>query len=108
MPKKTKIVPIPFTIRRYSRHQYFVERLKVLGLFDQHSDYSGMIGEAVKELSLVFAKQGHSGQSAEITVHVFNELMKEWKEKPCGSFSSVKLPGSKGRGIAYKPLKPTE
>lgn len=90
MPKKTIRPPIEFTIRRYNRHQFFVERLKQLGMFDKDSDYGGMIGEAVKDLSALFMKQGHSGQSAEITLKLFNLLMKEWLEKPFGGITSQK------------------
>lgn len=60
------------------RHQYFISRLKVLGMYDKDSDYDGMIGKAVEELSLTFANQGHSGASADSTLQLFNHLMGEW------------------------------
>ncbi len=53
-----------------------IEELKRAGLFDKDSDYDGMIGEAVKELLLVFQKQGHSGYSAQITANIFYKLIK--------------------------------
>jgi len=62
-----------------NRHEYFQKRLKDLGMMDEDSDYAGMIGESVSELSEVFSKQGHSGGSAVVTVTLFTELMKEWE-----------------------------
>lgn len=48
--------------------------LKRAGLMDAGSDYDGMIGEAVSELLDVFAKQGHSGASAALTVNLFRRV----------------------------------
>jgi len=48
--------------------------LRLAGLFDKDSDYSGMLGEAVIELIKVFAKQGHSGMSASMVSNLFNKL----------------------------------
>lgn len=48
--------------------------LRMAGLFDEDSDYEGMLGNAVVELIEKFAKQGHSGMSAEMTRHLFNKL----------------------------------
>lgn len=48
--------------------------LKKAGLFDKDSDYDGMLGEGVLELITVFANQGHSGYSAQITRELFNKL----------------------------------
>lgn len=48
--------------------------LELAGLFDKDSDYDGMLGEAVLELVKVFAKQGHSGFSAAMTLKLFNEV----------------------------------
>ena len=50
------------------------KELKLSGLFDDDSDYDGMLGEAVLELVKVFAKQGHSGFSAHQTLRIFNEV----------------------------------
>lgn len=61
-----------------SRHEYFQKRLKDLGVTDADADYNGMIGKAVEELSYTFSNQGHSGASAEMTMDLFNVLMKEW------------------------------
>jgi len=48
--------------------------LKLAGLFDDDSDYNGMLGEAVLKLIELFAKQGHSGMSAAMTRELFNKL----------------------------------
>lgn len=50
------------------------EELTKAGLFDKDSDYAGMIGHAVKELITVFAAQGHSGMSAQMTRELFYKL----------------------------------
>ncbi len=50
------------------------EELTRVGLFDKDSDYDGMLGNAVLELITVFAKQGHSGMSAEMTRELFYKL----------------------------------
>lgn len=41
------------------------------GLFDEDSDYDGMLGQAVMELVTTFAAQGHSGFSAHQTIALF-------------------------------------
>ena len=61
-----------------TRHDFFKKRLNELGLYDKDSDYYGMIGQAVEELSGIFARQGHSGMSEQITMEVFNKLMAEY------------------------------
>jgi hypothetical protein len=48
--------------------------LELAGLFDEDSDYGGMIGEAVMELVRVFASQGHSGFSAPWVLELFNKV----------------------------------
>lgn len=45
-------------------------------LDSKDSDYDGMIANSVIELINVFAKQGHSGYSAMLTLRVFNEIAK--------------------------------
>lgn len=49
--------------------------LEIAGLFDKESDYSGGIGKAALEIVEVFAKQGHSGFSALLTIDVVSKLM---------------------------------
>lgn len=50
------------------------KELKRVGLFDKDSDYDGMLGEDVLELITVFAGQGHSGMSAQMTRELFHKL----------------------------------
>ncbi len=50
------------------------QELRLAGLFDEDSDYGGMLAEAVVELMEVFAGQGHSGFSAMMTLDLFNRL----------------------------------
>lgn len=50
--------------------------LELAGLFDQDSDYEGMLGEAVLELMQTFSSQGHSGFSALLTADIFGRLVK--------------------------------
>lgn len=52
-----------------------IKELERAGLFSKDSDYEGLIGEAVKELLLVFQKQGHSGWSANLTSNIFRRLV---------------------------------
>ncbi len=48
--------------------------LRAAGLFDEDSDYGGMLGPAVLELVKLFAEQGHSGFSAHLTLSIFNRV----------------------------------
>lgn len=50
------------------------KELQRVGLFDEDADYDGMLGDAVMELITVFANQGHSGMSAEMTIQLFEKL----------------------------------
>lgn len=50
------------------------EQLSKQGLFDKDSDYDGELGKGVLELITVFANQGHSGYSAELTIQLFSKL----------------------------------
>lgn len=50
------------------------KELTRVGLFDKDSDYDGELGRGVLELITVFANQGHSGMSAEMTVQLFEKL----------------------------------
>ena len=51
-----------------------IKQLTRVGLFDEDSDYDGMLGKAVLELITVFANQGHSGYSAQMTRELFHKL----------------------------------
>jgi len=102
-----------------------IEELKLAGLFGKDSDYGGGIGEAVKELLKVFAKQRHSGFSAGLTATVFHKLVRGetltpltgkkeewidtgsglWQNKRCGRvFSRDK--GKTGEDIERRVFSP--
>ena len=51
-----------------------LEELHRAGLFDEDSDYGGMLGDAVVDLIKVFAEQGHSGMSAAMVSALFDKL----------------------------------
>lgn len=44
------------------------------GLYNEDSDYNGMVGHAVEELVRKLAEQGHSGSSAAIVLAVFDKV----------------------------------
>lgn len=50
------------------------KELEIAGMFDEDSDYGGMIADAVLQLVKVFAGQGHSGMSASVTLSVFKKV----------------------------------
>ena len=52
------------------------EELERVGLFDKDSDYEGMLGNSVMELLQTFSKQGHSGFSAQLTMEIFDKLIR--------------------------------
>ena len=54
------------------------EELRRAGLFDDDSDYAGMIGPAVVDIIKVFGRQGHSGGSASVVHEAVCRLMR-WK-----------------------------
>lgn len=72
------------------------------GLLAKDSDYNGMVGEAVLELVEVFAAQGHSGFSAELTRSAFDRVIsykpltpitsdpEEWHEVADGVWQSTR------------------
>lgn len=94
-----------------------VEELERAGLFDEDSDYEGMLGRAIEQLLKVFQRQGHSGASAGIVSLLFYKLCRgevlspltinkvEWEEvaedllqnKRCFSVFSTKKDLQKGR-----------
>ena len=47
------------------------DELARAGLFDPDSDYDGELGKSVLELVEVFAKQGHTGNSAAMAMSIF-------------------------------------
>lgn len=82
-------------IERSNLERYAEQELRMAGLFDDDSDYGGMLATAVMELVKVFSSQGHSGFSANIVMNLFNKVARfepiqpltgaddEWIE--CGS-----------------------
>lgn len=54
--------------------QHAKSELEIAGMFGPESAYGGMIGEAVMELVELFAKQGHSGMSASLTLALFKKV----------------------------------
>lgn len=50
--------------------------LEMAGLFDKDSDYGGMIGAAVMKLINTHFDEGHSGMSHELTLHIFNKVVR--------------------------------
>lgn len=50
------------------------KELRAAGLYDEDSDYGGMLAESVMELIKLFSKQGHSGCSAGMTISLFKML----------------------------------
>jgi hypothetical protein len=54
--------------------QHAETELRAQGLFEQDSDYDGMLGQAVMELIVLFASQRHSGYSAGMTLDLFKRL----------------------------------
>jgi len=65
--------------------------LELAGLFDEDSDYGGMLGKSVLNLLKEFCGNGHSGCSAMLTTEIFNKLVKGepltskyWDEKAVG------------------------
>lgn len=59
-----------------SRKEEALENLKMAGLFDKDSDYGGMLGEAVMKLVETHCSEGHSGASHEITLQIFNKVIR--------------------------------
>ena len=49
--------------------------LERAGLFDDDSDYGGMLGDAVLVVVEVFSKQGHSGFSAAMTIDILSKVL---------------------------------
>lgn len=48
--------------------------LKRAGLFDEDSDYGGMLGHSTMKLIKYFAEEGHSGMSASMQIALFRKL----------------------------------
>lgn len=55
-------------------YQHALTELDLAGLLEDEGLYGDMIGKAVLDLVEVFARQGHSGMSAGITLDIFNRV----------------------------------
>ena len=50
------------------------------GLYDEASDYGGMLGHAIERMVTGFAAEGHSGFSAAMARSAFNALLSDYEE----------------------------
>lgn len=66
---------ISFSIRIAGLKDHAKCELERAGLFGGDSDYGGLLGNSVLELCECFAKQGHSGASAEMALDIFDKLV---------------------------------
>lgn len=71
------------------------------GMFDADADYGGALGNAVMELVETFAKQGHSGMSAVVTLALFHDLA---QYKPIGGITSDPDEWTNVADMAGQPL----
>ena len=55
---------------------YAEHELKCAGLFDEDSDYDGMLGPAILNVVKAFADEGHSGCSASISIFALSRLLR--------------------------------
>ena len=53
---------------------YALNELSEAGMFKEDSDYEGDMGKSVMELISLFARQGHSGFSGSMALHLFRRL----------------------------------
>lgn len=75
--------------------------LQLAGYFDKGEDYGGRMGENVLQLMEAFAKQGHSGYSAQVCLALFEKLARfktltpltsdpsEWEDRTAMSSSPL-------------------
>jgi len=64
----------PWSKEKSNLYQHAKRELEFAGLLSKDSDYNGMLGEAALDLIEVFARQGHSGCSAGLTIQLFQLL----------------------------------
>jgi hypothetical protein len=69
-----KLKKASFSIRLAGLKDHAKYELERAGLLGGDSDYGGLLGNSVLELCDCFAKQGHSGASAEMALDIFNKL----------------------------------
>ncbi|RWL14861.1 MAG: hypothetical protein EOR57_31440 [Mesorhizobium sp.] len=90
------------------------DELTRAGLFDEDSDYGGMLGESVMKMIDVFADEGHSGFSAGMAISIFKKVASyepltpltgeddEWVDHGGGSFQNKRCSHVfKDNGNAY-------
>ena len=66
-------LPVPNPDSNLEQHAF--SELNRAKLFSEEGDfYDGMLGRAVFDLIVLFAKQGHSGMSGSITIDLFQKL----------------------------------
>lgn len=61
------------------RHEFVKRRLREMKLYDEQTEHAGRIGEAVEELSALFAQQAHHGESGSLALATFARLIGEWR-----------------------------
>jgi hypothetical protein len=90
---------------------YAKSELQRAGMFDNDSDYGGMLGDAALDIVKVFSRQGHSGYSAAMTTAIVEKLMRfepltpltyaedEWND--VGDLSSTTLWQNKRKSTVF-------
>ena len=83
--------------------QFAKSELRAAGMFDDDSDYDGDLGAQVMALMETFCAYGHSGESAAMTLVLFDKLARylpinpltgedsEWDEVPNDKFKAQLL-----------------
>jgi len=74
---------------------YAYKWLRSRGLFDEDSDYDGMLGEAILELVKVFSKQRHSGFSAGLAKEMFYRLLADYESGQDADYNKRKVEDEK-------------
>lgn len=54
--------------------EYAEAELRRAGWFDKHSEYAGMVGDAVMAMMKQFSDEGHSGYSAQLVLGIFKRV----------------------------------
>ena len=79
-------------------YAYAENEVRLAGLLDDEGMYGDMLGKAVLELVEVFARQGHSGMSASVTLEVFN-LVANFKPLTPIDYSDLTQWNEVGEGV---------
>lgn len=79
------------------------DELQRAGLFDEGSDYGGMLGTAVLKMIEQFAEEGHSGFSASMAISAFQRLARYEPLTPLtGEDDEWMEIGDHGEGTMYQ------